>query len=81
MVLYGVCMILCGLVWFSIAYAHVFPCKVSNCLVWLSMVLYSLTQLCTIFVLIFLLLKLSKSKISYCHIIEMAGSNILSEQL
>ena len=30
-----VCMILCGLVWFSIAYANVFPCKVSNCLVFI----------------------------------------------
>ena len=50
-VLYG--MILCGLIWFSIVYyANVFPCKVSNSLVWLCMVLYGLTQLCTIFVLV-----------------------------
>ena len=43
-----VCMILCGLVWLSVVYyANVFPCKVSNGLVWLCMVL----QLCTIFVL------------------------------
>ena len=49
-------MILCGLVWFSIVYyAYVFPCKVSNGLVWLCMVLYDLTQLCTIFVLVFLI--------------------------
>ena len=59
MVLYGhgksdmVCMILCGLVWLSIVYyANVFPCKVSNGLVWLCTDLNSLTQLCTIFVLV-----------------------------
>ena len=46
-------MILCGLVWLSIVYSsNVFPCKVSNGLVWLCMVLYGLTQLCTIFVLV-----------------------------
>ena len=50
-----VCMILCGLVWFSIVYfANIFPCKVSNGLVWLCMVLYGLTQLCAIFVLVFI---------------------------
>ena len=49
-----VCMILCGLVWLSkVYYANVFPCKVSNGLVCLCMVLYGLTQLCTIFVLVF----------------------------
>ena len=47
-----VCMMLCGLVWFSKVYANVFSCKVSNGLVWLCMVLYHLTQLCTIFVLV-----------------------------
>ena len=47
------CMILCGFIWFSIVYyANVFPCKVSNCLVWLCLVLYGLTQLCTFFVLV-----------------------------
>ena len=51
-----VCMLLCGLFWLSIVqYANVFPCKVSNGLVWLCMVLYDLTQLCTIFVLVILL--------------------------
>ena len=41
------------LVRFSIVYyANVFPCKVSNGLVWLCMVLYCLTQLCAIFVLV-----------------------------
>ena len=34
-----VCMILCGLIWFSIVYAYVFLCKVSNDLVWLRFVL------------------------------------------
>ena len=33
-------------------YANVFPCKVSNSLVWLFMVLKGLMQLCTIFVLV-----------------------------
>ena len=48
------CMILCGLVRFSIVYnANVFPCKVSSGLVWLCTVLYGLTQLCTIFVLVY----------------------------
>ena len=48
-----VCMILCGLVRFSIVYfANVFPFKVSNRLVWLYMILFGLTQLCTIFVLV-----------------------------
>ena len=48
-----VCMILCGLIWFSIVYYdNVFPGKVSNGLVWVCMVLYGLTQLCTIFVLV-----------------------------
>ena len=47
-----VCMILNGLVWFSVVYANIFPCKVSNDLVWLCMVLYGLTQLCAIFVLV-----------------------------
>ena len=48
-----VCLILCGLVWLSeVYYANVFPCKVSNGFVWLFMVLYGLTQLCTIFVLV-----------------------------
>ena len=37
-----VCMLLCGLVWFSIVhYANVCPCNVSNGLVWL-MVMYGL---------------------------------------
>ena len=49
-----VCMILCGLVRFSVVYySNVFPCKVSNGLIRLYMVLYGLTQLCTIFVLVF----------------------------
>ena len=47
-----VCMMLCGLVWFSKVYANVFSCKVSNGLVWLWVVLYGLTQLCTIFVVL-----------------------------
>ena len=48
-----VCMILSGLVRFSIVYyANIFPCKVSNGLVWLYMILYGLTQLSTIFVLV-----------------------------
>ena len=47
-----VCMILGGLVWFSIVYANVFPCVVSNGLVWLCIVLYGLMQLCTIFVFV-----------------------------
>ena len=48
-----VCMILCGIIWFSIVYyANIFPCKVSNGLVWLYMILYGLTQLSTIFVLV-----------------------------
>ena len=46
------CMIFCGLVWFSMVYANVFPCKVSNGPFWLCMVLYGLPQLCTIFVLV-----------------------------
>ena len=46
------CMILFGLVWFSIVYTNIFPCKVSNGLVWLCMVLYGLMQLCTIFWLV-----------------------------
>ena len=51
---YDLVLILCTLVWFSIVYyANVFPCKVSNGLVWLCLVLYGLTQLCTIFVLVF----------------------------
>ena len=37
-----------------ILYANVFPCKGLNGLVWLCMVLYGLTQLCTIFVLVFM---------------------------
>ena len=55
-------MILWGLVWFSIVcYANVYPCKVSNGLVWLFIVLYGLTQLCTIFVLVRLSLFLGLS--------------------
>ena len=59
-----VCMILCGLVRFSIVYnANVFSCKVSNGLVWLYMVLYGRTQLCTIFVLVTQCLKTSISNV------------------
>ena len=48
-----VCMILGSLVWVSIVYyTNVFPCKVSNGLVSLCVVLYGLTQRCTIFVLV-----------------------------
>ena len=49
MVFYG----MCDLVWFGIVYySNEFPCKVSNDLVWICVVLYGLTQLCTIFVLV-----------------------------
>ena len=45
-----------GLVWSCLVcivfYANIFPCKVSNALFWLFLVLYGLTQLCTIFVLV-----------------------------
>ena len=42
MVFYG----MYDLVWLSIVYyANIFPCKVSNGLVWLCLVLYGLTQL------------------------------------
>ena len=47
-----VCMILRGLVWFSKPYVNVFPWKVLNCIACLCMVLYGLTQLCTILVLV-----------------------------
>ena len=50
--LFMVCMILCGLVWFTIFYhANLCPCKVSN----------GLTQLSPIFVLVFLRLLLWNS--------------------
>ena len=47
MVFYGM-YDLCGLVWFSIVYANAFPCKVTNGLNRICMVLYGLAHLCTI---------------------------------
>ena len=52
MVFYGLCDLV-RFFWLCVFYyANVFPCKVSNGLVWLCLVLYDLTQLCTIFVLV-----------------------------
>ena len=57
-----VCTILCGLVRFSIVYYdNVFPCKVSNGLVWLYIILFGLMQLCTIFVLVYFVYGISNS--------------------